>query len=144
MARVEIMIGRDPKADLRLKNEAASRRHATAWISSDGSVEISDKGSTNGLRLERSDKVRRITHSVLLAGDVVIFGDERIDAREIVRCLRKVASRTPQKPRRNADQTERGGGRSVKMTPERRMPKRKRGGNGRPRRSPRNNALVYD
>lgn len=144
MARVEIMIGRDPKADLRLKNEAASRRHATAWIGSDGSVEISDQGSTNGLRLERSDKVRRISHSVLLAGDVVIFGDERIDAREIVRCLRKAASQTPQKPRRKADQTERGGGGSVKVTPERRMPKRKRGGNGRPRRSPRNNALVYD
>lgn len=47
----ELTVGRDPSAGLVLSDAGASRRHARLLVGDDGSAEVEDLGSKNGLRL---------------------------------------------------------------------------------------------
>lgn len=48
----EVVIGRDPKADLRLSDPEVSRRHALIRWRDDGKFEVHDLGSTNGVEID--------------------------------------------------------------------------------------------
>ncbi|MFO0592326.1 MAG: sigma 54-interacting transcriptional regulator [Polyangiaceae bacterium] len=66
-----VVIGRDPEADIRVDDPAASRRHARLQISG-GAVRLIDSGSRNGLSVNGA----RIDGACDLApGDVVSLGD---------------------------------------------------------------------
>lgn len=62
-------LGRDPANDIVVESEAVSRRHARLERR-DGRWEISDLGSTNGLRLQG----RQVQSALLADGDVVYIG----------------------------------------------------------------------
>ncbi|MCY0998667.1 sigma 54-interacting transcriptional regulator [Myxococcus sp. MISCRS1] len=65
-----VLVGRDDKADLRLKDESVSRRHARILVTDEG-PRVVDLGSQNGTSLNGRpiDDARP-----LLSGDVVAFG----------------------------------------------------------------------
>src|SRR5207248_1401213 len=69
--RSETIIGRDPRCDIVLPEESASRRHAQIGRNAGGYFEIVDLGSKNGV-LVGDERVERMT---LLDGDVFTIGD---------------------------------------------------------------------
>lgn len=69
--RTETFIGRDPKCDIVLTDDSASRRHARIARNAGGYFEIVDLGSRNGILVE-DERVDRMT---LMDGDVFIIGE---------------------------------------------------------------------
>ena len=69
--RTETIIGRDPRCDIVLADDSASRRHARIARNDGGFFEIADLGSRNGI-LVGDERVDRMT---LLDGDSFVVGD---------------------------------------------------------------------
>ena len=69
--RSETVIGRDPRCDIVLAEESASRRHAKIQRGEGGYFEIVDLGSRNGIIVD-GERVERMT---LLDGDSFTVGD---------------------------------------------------------------------
>lgn len=69
--RSETIIGRDPRCDIVLAEESASRRHARIGRGDGGYFEIVDLGSRNGILVD-DEKVDRMT---LLDGDAFTIGE---------------------------------------------------------------------
>lgn len=69
--RTETVIGRDPRCDIVLNEEKASRRHARIQRGEGGYFEIVDLGSRNGIVVDE-ERVERMT---LLDGDRFVIGD---------------------------------------------------------------------
>lgn len=69
--RTETYIGRDPKCDIVLTDDSASRRHARIARNAGGYFEIVDLGSKNGILVE-DERVDRMT---LMDGDVFLIGE---------------------------------------------------------------------
>ncbi|XYH99722.1 sigma 54-interacting transcriptional regulator [Sorangium sp. So ce1128] len=80
-----VLLGRGPKADVRLRNTAASREHAKVVLL-DGRAQLVDLGSRNGTLLNgvRVDGARPLG-----SGDVVSIGDAVV----VMRCARPAKSR---------------------------------------------------
>jgi len=66
-----VRVGRGARNDLRLANDSVSEMHAEIIRRRDGSVTLTDLGSSNGCRLNGDI----VEHSVLRGGDVLEFGD---------------------------------------------------------------------
>jgi hypothetical protein len=66
-----VRVGRGARNDLRLTNDSVSEMHAEIIRRRDGSVTLTDLGSSNGCRLNGDI----VEHSVLRGGDVLEFGD---------------------------------------------------------------------
>lgn len=69
MARAETVIGRSRECDIQLRNDSASRRHASVLSSPDGYM-VRDLGSTNGTAVNDQP----ITESALVDGDELRLG----------------------------------------------------------------------
>ncbi len=69
--RTETFIGRDPKCDIVLTDDSASRRHARIARNAGGYFELVDLGSKNGI-LVADERVDRMT---LMDGDVFLIGE---------------------------------------------------------------------
>lgn len=69
--RTETFIGRDPKCDIVLTDDTASRRHARIARNDGGYFEVVDLGSRNGVLVD-DERVDRMT---LMDGDVFVIGD---------------------------------------------------------------------
>jgi pSer/pThr/pTyr-binding forkhead associated (FHA) protein len=69
--RTETFIGRDPKCDIVLTDDSASRRHARIARNAGGYFELVDLGSKNGILVE-DERVDRMT---LMDGDVFLIGE---------------------------------------------------------------------
>jgi hypothetical protein len=71
-----LVIGRGSEADLRINDPGISRRHAEIRVgqSSDGSIDIVDLGSTNGITVD-GQKVR---HATLAEGSRIEIGTTRM------------------------------------------------------------------
>lgn len=69
--RSETVIGRDPRSDIVLTEESASRRHARIGRGDGGWFEVVDLGSRNGI-VVGGERVERMT---LLDGDAFTIGD---------------------------------------------------------------------
>lgn len=69
--RTETVIGRDPRCDIILTEESASRRHARIGRNAGGYFEVVDLGSQNGIVVD-GERVERMT---LLDGDAFTIGD---------------------------------------------------------------------
>lgn len=69
--RSETVIGRDPRCDIVLTDESASRRHARIHRNAGGYFEIVDLGSQNGILVD-DERVEQMT---LLDGDTFVVGD---------------------------------------------------------------------
>jgi DNA-binding NtrC family response regulator len=65
----EIVVGREPPADIVIPDGSLSRRHAR-FVASREEIIVEDLGSTNGTRLER----RRITREAIKPGDELRLG----------------------------------------------------------------------
>lgn len=63
-------LGRGPDQDIFLDDVTVSRRHAELTIPSNGSAQIKDAGSTNGIYINGD----RLDESSLSAGDEIIVG----------------------------------------------------------------------
>jgi pSer/pThr/pTyr-binding forkhead associated (FHA) protein len=72
----ELLIGRGRQASVRLRDPAASRRHARIRRSPEGLAEVVDLGSKNGLRL--GGRRLRAGPARLASGDVVAIGAARV------------------------------------------------------------------
>lgn len=69
--RTETFIGRDPKCDIVLNDETASRRHARIARNEGGYFEIVDLSSKNGILVDDE----RISRMTLMDGDGFLIGD---------------------------------------------------------------------
>lgn len=69
--RTETFVGRDPKCDIVLTDDTASRRHARIGRNAGGYFEIIDLSSKNGILVE-NERVSRMT---LMDGDAFTIGD---------------------------------------------------------------------
>ncbi len=69
--RTETVIGRDPRCDIVLAEDSASRRHARISRNAGGYFEIADLGSRNGVLVD-DERVERMT---LLDGDSFVIGE---------------------------------------------------------------------
>lgn len=69
--RTETVIGRDPRCDIVLTEDKASRRHARIQRGDGGYFEVVDLGSRNGIVVE-DERVERMT---LLDGDRFVIGE---------------------------------------------------------------------
>jgi hypothetical protein len=69
--RTETIIGRDPRCDIVLADDSASRRHARIGRNDGGYFEVVDLGSRNGIVVD-DVKVDRMT---LCDGDTFVVGD---------------------------------------------------------------------
>jgi transcriptional regulator with GAF, ATPase, and Fis domain len=65
----ELVVGREPPADIAISDGSLSRRHARFTLHGD-TLTVEDLGSTNGTRVGR----RRVTREVLKPGDEVTLG----------------------------------------------------------------------
>ncbi len=72
-AQAEVIIGRDPHADIPLNDKAVSAQHARLSFH-DGQWWLDDLGSTNGTRLNRD---RVVGATVLITGDEIKCGSTR-------------------------------------------------------------------
>src|SRR5213593_3699557 len=63
-------IGRSPQADVVIDEPSLSRLHAAVSMTGEGSLEVEDLGSTNGVFINRS----RQKTGPLAVGDRVVFG----------------------------------------------------------------------
>ncbi|HEY4222802.1 MAG TPA: FHA domain-containing protein [Myxococcota bacterium] len=69
--RSETVIGRDPRCDIVLAEESASRRHARIARNAGGYFELTDLGSRNGVLVD-DERIDRMT---LLDGDAFTIGE---------------------------------------------------------------------
>ncbi|MBM66215.1 MAG: hypothetical protein CMH55_08285 [Myxococcales bacterium] len=69
MGRQETVIGRSRECDIQLRNDSASRRHASVFVSPDGYM-VRDLGSTNGTAVNDQP----VTESLLSDGDELRLG----------------------------------------------------------------------
>jgi diguanylate cyclase (GGDEF)-like protein len=72
--RGKMTIGRSIQAEIHLDDDGVSRRHADVAVLPDGSVQVSDLGSTNGTFFNGD----RITQMVLSDGDTIQIGSTTI------------------------------------------------------------------
>jgi pSer/pThr/pTyr-binding forkhead associated (FHA) protein len=68
-------LGRGAVADFVVDGPMVSRLHARVLVSASGLLEVEDLGSTNGTYVND----RRVTHSVLVAGDLLRLGRVEIN-----------------------------------------------------------------
>lgn len=76
-----LLLGRSAECDVVLTHPEISGRHAILTIHADGSVEIQDVGSKNGVLVNG----QRVLTSKLKPGDVVMLGSYSLDWEEILR-----------------------------------------------------------
>ncbi len=71
-----LVIGRGTEADLRINDPGISRRHAEIRVgrSEDGSIDIVDLGSTNGITVDGA----KVRHAVLTEGSRIEIGTTRM------------------------------------------------------------------
>jgi len=73
----EVLVGRSADATIRIDNGYVSGRHLKLSLASDGSVEVTDLGSTNGTYINARKLVPN-RHYRLNAGDRLILGSEDV------------------------------------------------------------------
>ena len=66
--------GRDPSCEVCLEDPSVSRRHAEFRLLEDGSWQVVDLGSTNGVKVNG----RRVSETPLKPGDEIVLGLERL------------------------------------------------------------------
>lgn len=76
-----ILIGRSSECDVIINHPEVSGRHALLSVLPDGTVEIKDVGSKNGIYLNG----QKVLTAVLHPGDALSLGSHRIDWEEILR-----------------------------------------------------------
>jgi len=68
--RSGVVLGRGASAGVRVEDDTVSREHARVWVDAEGSVRVSDLGSTNGTLLNG----QRVAEAVLSEGDKIQVG----------------------------------------------------------------------
>ena len=81
LTKNEISIGRDISNDFVINDAEVSRKHATLTLEGDR-YKIEDLNSTNGTYI---DGRRLIGPHVLAIGEIIMFGDNVVDAEEKLR-----------------------------------------------------------
>lgn len=70
LERTQTVVGRADEADLQIVADGVSRRHAELVLSADGTVDVFDLGSTNGVFVNGT----KVDRGVLQIGDVLELG----------------------------------------------------------------------
>ena len=84
------LVGRAPRADLRLEDDGVSRRHAKLAIGEEGIVNLIDLGSTNGTFLNAA----RIDLAIVREGDRIQIGPD-VTLRFLYRARADLTRRDP-------------------------------------------------
>ena len=80
-----IRIGRGRNMDVALPSRKASRLHAELEVADTGELVLKDCGSTNGTRIHRNGRWRRISRDRVQLGERVRFGDYETTVAELLR-----------------------------------------------------------
>lgn len=76
-----LLIGRSSECDVVINHPEVSGRHAMINILPDGTIEVRDIGSKNGIYVNGE----KVLHAVLRSGDKLTFGSYLVDWEEILR-----------------------------------------------------------
>jgi class 3 adenylate cyclase len=89
------IIGRDPKAGVRMRDASISRRHARLTIREDGRLHLADLSSTYGTFVHRSGEWRAVSGEIVARDEPVMLGRFRTTLAQVLEIIaRDVASDT--------------------------------------------------
>lgn len=77
-------IGRERSCDVAIADESVSRVHAEIWLTSDGALMMTDRGSANGTMLERAGQSFLLKDQVVLPSDEIRFGSVTLPVSELI------------------------------------------------------------
>ncbi len=77
-------IGRERSCDVPIADESVSRVHAEIWLTPDGALMMTDRGSSNGTTLERAGQSYVLKDLVVLPTDDIRFGGVTLPVAELV------------------------------------------------------------
>lgn len=86
---VTYSIGRDEGNDIVIEDLSVSRRHARIEELGDGQFMVIDLGSANGCYVEQSDDLQQFSEAEVMATEVIILGEYRTTARDLIRRVAK-------------------------------------------------------
>jgi pSer/pThr/pTyr-binding forkhead associated (FHA) protein len=82
-----ITVGRSRDCDLVLADASVSRRHAELRMLADGTVQVTDLGSTRGTAVLRRGKVVPIVSGIVERAETLRFGDAEIAVADVLAVL---------------------------------------------------------
>lgn len=77
-------IGRERSCDVPIADESVSRVHAEIWLTSDGALMMTDRGSANGTTVERAGQSFALKDQVVLPSDEIRFGSVTLPVSELI------------------------------------------------------------
>ena len=80
-----LIVGRGPRADIRLRDPSVSRLHAELVLGGDGQIHVADRSSANGTWVEVDGTWEKLTQRRVAAGDRLRFGSRRVNVSELIR-----------------------------------------------------------
>lgn len=86
---VTYSIGRDLGNDIVIEDLSVSRRHARIEDLGEGQYMVIDLGSANGCYVEQSDDLQQFAEAEVAATEVIILGEYRTTARDLIRRVNK-------------------------------------------------------
>jgi len=109
---VTYSIGRDLGNDIVIEDLSVSRRHARIEDLGEGQYMVIDLGSANGCYVEQSDDLQQFAEAEVAATEVIILGEYRTTARDLIRRVNKPRSpgatviASAEETQRNFDRSE--------------------------------------
>ena len=101
-----LVVGRDRRADIRLRDRSVSRLHAELVLGGDGTLHVADRSSANGTWIEADGRWQRLTQRMVTSADRLRLGDDvEIEVTELLR-------RAPRRTAGSAGDREEKNGRS--------------------------------
>ena len=95
-------IGRDRANDIAIVDDSVSRTHAEMWLEDNGTLMLSDQGSSNGTELTRGGATLPLIKTALLPGDSIRFGTVTLSLKELIDAIELkypgALTRPPQAP----------------------------------------------
>jgi hypothetical protein len=77
-------IGRERSCDVAIADESVSRVHAEIWLTPDGALMMTDRGSSNGSMVMRAGQSFVLNDQVVLPTDDIRFGSVTLPVAELV------------------------------------------------------------
>jgi pSer/pThr/pTyr-binding forkhead associated (FHA) protein len=89
-------VGRGADCDIKLHDHSISRQHAVIQLNSDGSVLITDAGSSNGTFLRVGKKWKRVQSETLHGDQFIKFGAHQVQVSDLISRLVKPVIAKPE------------------------------------------------
>ena len=80
-------IGRDKSCDIPIADDSVSRVHAEVWLGSDGTLMMSDSGSSNGTHVIRNGESFPLRQDAVLPTDQIRFGSIVLGIQDVIEAI---------------------------------------------------------